>query len=118
MPPPDLNKPHDFEEFRSGQRPPILIVGSGLSHGLVPSMEDIVLKKKEHVERTLGTGEQSSTNGPYRWIRDILEALIAKGDTVKLKTLGKFKTRSRPFCFHQAQVTNCHSKNDRERNSR
>ena len=79
MPPPNVNKPHDFKEFLSRQRPPILIVGSGLSFGLVPEMDEIVAEKKDQVATELEIDQQPTEEGSYRWARYVIDALIEKG---------------------------------------
>ncbi len=79
MPPLDVNNPHNYGEFLSGERQPILIVGSGLSYGIVPLISEIVSEKKEGIETKLGITAQPEEDDPYKWAQLVIDALVVKG---------------------------------------
>lgn len=74
-----VNVPHDFGQFLGRTREPLLFVGSGLSYGFVPLIDQLVPERKDHIEAIFGTGSQSTAEGPYRWARAILDHLTASG---------------------------------------
>jgi len=85
-------QPHTFPSLRREDegdwRPALLIIGAGMSWGLVPSPDELCRTKRNSAEDKLGLASNmpEESTDLYRWAEDINVALIAAGDPVpKLK---------------------------------
>ena len=91
--------PHNFPTLRlrgnGNHRPSVLILGAGMSYGLVPLPGPLLAEKRAHAEATLGCSSAVPVdpNPPadhlYQWADDITNELIARGDPNSKLTLAE-----------------------------
>ena len=83
--------PHNFPTLRrscnGNPRPSVLLLGSGMSHGLVPLINDLILDKRKSAESKLGCA--STALDPYEWADEIFNQLTARNDPNPKLTLAK-----------------------------
>ncbi len=75
--------PHNFPTLRrfgdGNHRQTVLLLGAGISHGLVPLTNDLLEEKRADAESTLGC--TSTSKNLYEWADDILGQLKARNDS-------------------------------------
>lgn len=91
--------PHNFPTLlrrgNGNHRPSVLILGAGMSYGLVPLPGPLLAEKRSNAEAALGCASAVPTdpNPPadhlYRWADDIWNALTARGDQNPKLTLAE-----------------------------
>jgi hypothetical protein len=91
--------PHNFPTLRRDgpgiHRPSVLILGAGMSYGLVPLPGPLLAEKRSSAEVALGctSGIPTDPNPPadhlYRWADDISKELTARGDQNPKLTLAQ-----------------------------
>jgi len=91
--------PHNFPTLRGrgngNHRPSVLILGAGMSYGLVPLPGPLLAEKRAHAEATLGCASAVpvAPNPPpddlYQWADDIRNQLAARGDSNPKLTLAE-----------------------------
>jgi len=86
-----VDLPHNFPSLRNGHRKPVLICGSGMSSGLVPSVKDVT-KGCPQAEKKLGCsvpkneGDLDKDKYLYDWAEQIYQQLLNRRETLpKLK---------------------------------
>ena len=78
-----IDFPHDFSKFISANRPASLIIGAGVSHGLVPLPYELIRDKKITVEKELKDRygcvpvnvDIKKSDALYEWAEGILKQL-------------------------------------------
>lgn len=89
-----INFPHDFSKFISANRPASLIIGAGVSYGLVPLPCQLISDKKDTVEKVLQKRYEckpvpvntDNNDALYEWAEGILEQL-EKREPAKAKLI-------------------------------
>ena len=86
-----VDLPHNFPSLRNGHRKPVLICGSGMSSGLVPSVKDLT-KGCPKAEKRLGCsisrndGDLDRKGYLYDWAQQIYQQLLKRQEQLpKLK---------------------------------
>ena len=78
-----LPLPHQFNQLRGGPRRPFLMIGAGLSWGLVPVPNDLLIAEMLPAENALAHKSAgivpSAPNALYQWAEQMLTALTASG---------------------------------------
>lgn len=82
-----MNLPHNFPsliDIGSNPVPPVLIIGAGMSHGIVPMVDDLtsyVIKNQGDIEKRLGCNSKfvfkRKAKDLYRWAGIIVDELVS-----------------------------------------
>jgi|GEM_PF-3305856 len=91
--------PHNFPTLRrrvgENHRPPVLILGAGMSTGLVPFPGELLAEKRAKAESDLGCTSpvpiepDPSSDQLYKWADDIIKELIVRGNSNPKLTLAE-----------------------------
>ena len=91
--------PHNFPTLRhcgnGNHRPPVLILGAGMSYGLVPLPGRLLAEKRANAENVLKcfsdvpVDQDPSPKHLYQWAEDICNALNDRGDKTPKLTLAE-----------------------------
>lgn len=79
-----IDFPHNFSKFITANRPASLIIGAGVSHGLVPLPWELIRDKKDTVEKKLNSKyacrpvhvDTNKNDALYVWSEGILKQLV------------------------------------------
>lgn len=93
------NLPHNFPTLRrdgsGNHRRSLLVIGAGMSHGMVPLPRVLLAEKRAEAEKKLGCttslaqGASSSNGDLYRWADEIVAVLKGRGDRNPKLTLAQ-----------------------------
>lgn len=85
--------PHNFPSLRNvgagPHRPPIIVIGAGLSADLAPLPALLLAEMRHHAEVSVGCITDAAATDLYRWADDIIRQLIARGDQNPKLTLAR-----------------------------
>ena len=83
---PTSNFPHDFSQLRVGPRRPFLVIGAGMSFGLVLGPKELLAKKQGYAEATLGCHIEGISpdedRALYKWAGLVLDLLNRQAQAV------------------------------------